>query len=84
MDLANETAIYFNSHALELKRLPNLDKDLIYSCFQKEGLRVLTTKEDIEAFVINNSKNNENILMMSSSTFDGLDLKALANKIIKE
>ena len=43
-----------------------------------------TTKEDIEAFVINNSKNNENILMMSSSTFDGLDLKALANKIIKE
>ena len=84
MDLADETAIYFNSHALELKRLPNLDKDLIYSCFQKEGLRVLTTKEDIEAFVINNSKNNENILMMSSSTFDGLDLKALANKIIKE
>jgi UDP-N-acetylmuramate: L-alanyl-gamma-D-glutamyl-meso-diaminopimelate ligase len=83
MDLADNAAIYFNSHALELKRLPNLDKNLIYSCFAKEGLQIFTTKEEVEEFVINNSQNQENILMMSSGNFGGIDLKALANKIIE-
>lgn len=83
MELADNAAVYFNSHALELKRLPNLDKTLIYSCFAKEGLQILTTKEEVEEFVINNSKKQENILMMSSGNFGGIDLKALANKTIE-
>jgi UDP-N-acetylmuramate: L-alanyl-gamma-D-glutamyl-meso-diaminopimelate ligase len=83
MDLADNAAIYFNSHALELKRLPNLDKNLIYSCFAKEGLQIFTTKEEVEEFVINNSQNQENILMMSSGNFGGIDLKALSQKIFK-
>lgn len=83
MDLADNAAIYFNSHALELKRLPNLDKNLIYSCFAKEGLQVFTTKEEVEEFVINNSQNQENILMMSSGNFGGIDFKALSKKVFK-
>lgn len=82
MDDADNAAIYFNSHAIELKRLPNLDKDMIYSAFAKEGLQVFTSPQEVEVFVKENSKNGENILMMSSSNFGGLDLKLLAQEII--
>ena len=83
MQLVDTAAIYFNSHALELKRLPNLDKDMIYEAFGKEGLQIFTTKEEVYNFIKANSQNGENILMMSSSNFGGLDLKELANEIIK-
>lgn len=83
MQLVDTAAIYFNSHALELKRLPNLDKEMIYEAFGKEGLQIFTTKEEVYNFIKANSQNGENILMMSSSNFGGLDLKELANEIIK-
>lgn len=83
MQLVDTAAIYFNSHALELKRLPNLNKEMIYEAFGKEGLQIFTTKEEVYNFIKANSQNGENILMMSSSNFGGLDLKELANEIIK-
>jgi UDP-N-acetylmuramate: L-alanyl-gamma-D-glutamyl-meso-diaminopimelate ligase len=84
INAVDNAAIYFNSHALELKRLPNLDKEMIYQAFEKDGLQVFTTTEEVVKFIKENSKNNENILMMSSSNFGGLDLKQLANEIITE
>ena len=83
MQEVDSAAIYFNSHALELKRLPNLDKDMILDSFDKKGLKVFTTTEEVLQFIRENSQNGENILMMSSSNFGGLDLKELANEIIK-
>lgn len=83
MQAVDTAAIYFNSHALELKRLPNLNKEMIYEAFDKEGLQIFTTKEEVYNFIKANSQNGENILMMSSSNFGGLDLKNLANEIIK-
>lgn len=83
MQEVDSAAIYFNSHALELKRLPNLDKDMILDSFDKKGLKVFTTTEEVLQFIRENSQNGENILMMSSSNFGGLDLKKLANEIIK-
>lgn len=83
MQAVDTAAIYFNSHALELKRLPNLNKEMIYEAFEKEGLQIFTTKEEVYNFIKANSQNGENILMMSSSNFGGLDLKNLANEIIK-
>lgn len=83
MQAVDTAAIYFNSHALELKRLPNLNKEMIYEAFDKEGLQIFTTKEEVYNFIQANSQNGENILMMSSSNFGGLDLKNLANEIIK-
>ncbi len=83
MQEVDSAAIYFNSHALELKRLPNLDKDMILDSFDKMGLKVFTTTQEVLQFIRENSQNGENILMMSSSNFGGLDLKELANEIIK-
>jgi UDP-N-acetylmuramate: L-alanyl-gamma-D-glutamyl-meso-diaminopimelate ligase len=83
MQEVDSAAIYFNSHALELKRLPNLDKDMILDSFDKKGLKVFTTTQEVLQFIRENSQNGENILMMSSSNFGGLDLKELANEIIK-
>jgi UDP-N-acetylmuramate: L-alanyl-gamma-D-glutamyl-meso-diaminopimelate ligase len=57
---------------------------MIYQAFEKDGLQVFTTTEEVVKFIKENSKNNENILMMSSSNFGGLDLKQLANEIITE
>lgn len=83
MKMVDNAAIYFNSHALELKRLPNLDKDMICEAFDKEGLKVFTSTEEVSQFIKENSQKGENILMMSSSNFGGLNLKDLANEIIK-
>ena len=83
MEIVDKAAIYFNSHALELKRLPNLDKEMILEAFDKTGLQVFTSTEEVLQFIRENSQKKENILMMSSSNFGGLNLKQLANEIIK-
>ena len=83
MDMADIAAVYFSKHAIELKRLENLDVKEVAEAFSKSGLRVFTDRCSLQEFIISNSESNTNVLMMSSGNFGGINIKEFAQELIK-
>jgi UDP-N-acetylmuramate: L-alanyl-gamma-D-glutamyl-meso-diaminopimelate ligase len=81
MDAADEAYVYFNPHALQLKRLPEITTDQVKAAFGKGNLTVLNDVEKLKK-VIDESKKEETVfLFMSSGNFGGLDLKETARHL---
>ena len=49
--------------------------------FQRPDIKVITDSAELAAFLRAQEWANANLLLMSSGTFDGLDLNALATEI---
>jgi UDP-N-acetylmuramate: L-alanyl-gamma-D-glutamyl-meso-diaminopimelate ligase len=81
MDKADEAAVFYSKHALELKRMPDLPKEVVLKGFDKPGLQVITDKAELEQWLNNLTYNNANLVLMSSGNYDGLDVNAFAQKI---
>lgn len=84
MEPASEAAVCYSHHALELKRLPPLDKEAVITAFDKKGLEVLNNRNEIEIWLNNRQFNNAVLLLMSSGDFDGLDILTFARKITNQ
>ncbi len=80
MDNADEAAVFYSSHALELKRMPELPEEKVKQGFAKDNLVVINKKEELEQYLINQDYYNSNILLMSSGNYDGLDILNLKLK----
>jgi UDP-N-acetylmuramate: L-alanyl-gamma-D-glutamyl-meso-diaminopimelate ligase len=74
MDKADEAAVFYSSHALELKRMPPLPAEKVKEGFAKDNLEVITKKELLEEWLKRHTFSNVNLLLMSSGNFDGLDI----------
>lgn len=74
MDKADVSMVYYNKHAIELKRLPDLNKQDVYEAFDKQGLKVYTDIKDMLTDLHKIEMKDVCILMMSSGNFDGIDL----------
>jgi len=75
MGLADRAAVFYSRHALELKRLPLLPTEKVAAGFAKPGLAVLTEKEELRDWLMQQSYKNVNLLLMSSGNFDGLTIR---------
>ena len=53
----------------------------VVAAFQRPDLRVITDSAELAAFLRSQTWDNANLLLMSSGTFDGLDLNGLAAEI---
>jgi UDP-N-acetylmuramate: L-alanyl-gamma-D-glutamyl-meso-diaminopimelate ligase len=84
MDQADRAAVFYSSHALQLKRMPELPPAAVEAGFQKEGLQVFTAKDQLGEWLALQNYRNTNLVLMSSGNFDGLDLSGLAEKITAE
>ncbi|MBW7952492.1 MAG: peptidoglycan synthetase [Chitinophagaceae bacterium] len=47
LQYADVAVVFYSQHALELKRMPALPKELVYEGFNKEGLIVINSKEEL-------------------------------------
>lgn len=74
---ADTAAVFYSAHALEIKRMPNLNPDVIKKGFEREDLTVLTSRAALEAFLDQQDFDNTNLLMMSSGDYEGLDFAGL-------
>lgn len=81
LDPADAAVVFYSRHALALKRLPMLPPEKVVEGFHKEGLVVLNEKEDLEVWLMEQSYENANLLLMSSGNYEGLDLIALTKQI---
>ena len=71
---ADVKAVLFSKHALEMKKMPMLDISEVASNFGSD-VKVFTDKNELRKFLESHYTNHENLLLMSSGTFDGMDLK---------
>ncbi|HLZ88877.1 MAG TPA: Mur ligase family protein [Puia sp.] len=81
LDPADKAVVFYSRHALELKRMPPLPEEKVVAGFGKPGLVVLQEKEELQAWLMQQSYKNVNLLLMSSGNYDGVDVIAFSNQI---
>ncbi len=81
LEAADEAAVFYSSHALELKRLPELKKEAVAKGFGKKGLAVFNHREDLERWLSERNLTDTVVLFMSSGNYDGFDAAAFGKKI---
>ncbi|NVK26888.1 MAG: peptidoglycan synthetase [Flavobacteriia bacterium] len=82
MDKADEAFVYFNPKAVEHKKLPPLDEEIVSSAFGRSDIQVLTHAEAVLDRLKSEKSNSTVYLIMSSGNFDGADLQDWANQLI--
>lgn len=81
MDKADIAIVYYNRHALELKKLPFFDKKIVVESFLRDDIKVFNETKEMTSYLKETVADNSNLLMMSSGDFDGLNLKTFAEEI---
>lgn len=78
--------VYFNPKVIEHKRLTPITADEVAAAFGTPNIRVFTDSETLQQQlreVCNNQKSqNIALLLMSSGTFDGVNVKDFANELL--
>jgi len=82
MKRADEAIVYFNPKTLKHKKLPALTKKEVKKAFDRKDLVVITDSKELKEHLQAINWKRKNLLMMSSGTFDGLDLEKLADKVV--
>ena len=86
MDKADVPFVYYSQHALQLKKLPDLDPEQVRAAFANDKVRVFTDSKQMVDAVVQTFKQSGsqaiNLLMMSSGNFDGIDFMQLADELI--
>ena len=84
MDKADEALVFYSAHALELKRLPALDKQKVVQGFGKPGLVVSTERMELETWLLSKPKEDVCYLLMSSGNYDGMDIRVISDRLVKQ
>jgi UDP-N-acetylmuramate: L-alanyl-gamma-D-glutamyl-meso-diaminopimelate ligase len=82
MDAADRAIVYFNPHAIQMKKLTPITVSQVKEGFANERLEVFTDSAQLKQSLLQETWQQKNLLMMSSGDFDGLDLDELAKKIV--
>ncbi len=82
MQAADEAVVFFNEHTLAMKKMPPLSIDEVKAFFKHPNLTVFTDNQALTAFLKERRFKNQNLLLMTSGTFVGLNLKELATELL--
>lgn len=83
LSAADNGCIYYNPRSKKQKGETRLNAEDLKTAFNFENLNIFTETTDLEKYLLDKSWENHNLLMMSSGNFQGLDIQALADKIVK-
>ncbi len=81
LEKADEAVVFFDPHAVRLKKLPELDHDSIIKAFNKQGLKVFTDTQLLHHFLSGHLHRNTNFLFMSSGNFGGFQFNTFVEEI---
>jgi UDP-N-acetylmuramate: L-alanyl-gamma-D-glutamyl-meso-diaminopimelate ligase len=82
MEKATYAYIYFNPHAVEMKKLAALSKEKIAEAFGKGNLKVYDDSGELFSDIKKLKPRNPVYLLMSSGDFDGIDIKKVAEELV--
>jgi UDP-N-acetylmuramate: L-alanyl-gamma-D-glutamyl-meso-diaminopimelate ligase len=77
MELCDEAAVFYSPHALTLKRLPDLDPEEVKKSFMQDNLSVFNDAVNLRQWIATKIQMADKpvcLLLMSSGTFDGMEL----------
>jgi UDP-N-acetylmuramate: L-alanyl-gamma-D-glutamyl-meso-diaminopimelate ligase len=83
LDKASFPYVYFNPHALKLKRLPLISVNEVKTAFGNTKLLVFDNSAEMFSFIQKQNYRDSVYLFMSSGDFDGSDLKTLAEELLR-
>jgi UDP-N-acetylmuramate: L-alanyl-gamma-D-glutamyl-meso-diaminopimelate ligase len=78
---ADVAIVYYNPHALALKRLPDISPLQIKNAFGGENLTVINDANELKQLLLSNKSEETAFLFMSSGNFGGLNLQQLAQEL---
>lgn len=81
MDAADRAIVFFDPHAVQLKRLPPIPPERIQRAFGRADVQVLSDPIAVMG-AVRPTRDKAVLLMMSSGNFGGLDLQALSETFI--
>jgi UDP-N-acetylmuramate: L-alanyl-gamma-D-glutamyl-meso-diaminopimelate ligase len=82
MDAADRAIVYFNPHAIRLKKLPPITPLQVQEGFANKKIEVFTDSVRLKQSLLKENWHQKNLLMMSSGDFDGMNLDELAAEIV--
>ena len=74
IDTPDTAIVYFSPVAIAHKKLEPITTEQVHTAFGREDLLVFTDSEKLEDYLTAQDWNNQNLLMMSSGTFDGMEI----------
>ncbi len=83
MNGVDEAIVYYNPKVIEHKKLNDISIDQVKSAFNRADLQIFTESEKIKNLTLKKYYMPTVIVYMTSGNFDGLDLNAVAQTIIK-
>lgn len=81
MDKADVPVVFYSEHALEIKRMPPLEPEVVAQGFGRADLQIFTNREHLQQFLDAQNYQDANLLMMSSGDYEGLDVNSLKKYI---
>ncbi len=79
MDEPDTAIVYFSPAAIKHKKLAPITEEQVHTAFAREDLMVFTDSKKLQAYLQSQEWSHQNLLMMSSGNFDGIDFKKLYN-----
>jgi len=76
--------VYFNPKTLEHKRMPSLKPEDIKQAFANDSIQVFNDSEQLIEYLQSLNWRNQNLLLMSSGTYDNMDVQTLATSICQK
>ena len=84
MAQADKAFVYFNPKVIEHKRLTPISAEEVRKAFGTENVEVFTSSEALQERLRGLKYQNTALLMMSSGTFDGIDVAAFAQDLLNK
>ena len=81
-DAADVPVVYYSPQTIAHKKLTPIEPADVVAAFGNPNLKVFTDNQELKAFLLAQNWQNTNLLMMSSGTFNGLNLPELAKEIL--
>lgn len=82
MAAADEAHVYFSPDVVAHKKLEPITKEMVADAFDSPNVKVYTNSEEIVTLLREKEWKNQNLLLMSSGNFHGVNLDELGEELI--
>ncbi len=77
LDRADRAAVFYSPHTLQMKRMAALNHQSLKEAFGRSDIEILAGQDELMAYLQGQDWLDCNLLLMSSGTFEGLDMRSL-------
>lgn len=83
-DAADIAVVYYSPATIRHKKLTPIEPQDVIEGFGNPDLKIFTDNQELKSFLLQQNWEDTNLLMMSSGTFNGLNVPDLAKEILKK